>query len=901
MKKMKVKVFSLYKKMFTLIELIVVIVVLGILAAIIVPNVAEQKKEATTSMLTANIRDIQTATDTYALKNNGQFPTVKEPSITEPQLIDFNLLYPSFIKSLPDEQKVKNQKYWVDAYGQVWGATIPAPEGITKSASVLEWTHNENAKEYVVYELSKNTMGAAKKSFIKPLMKIKAKEDIERIAFPSLPDKSYLISSVDAYGLQTAPSGLSQFSQDDWFSPILNKEGSFIFELSSDKTMYFDEFSTVEDKPEGTDIIYEFATLDSSGKTFKPLTSNFGELTPSKELQVKVTLKKNGTLYPSLLDLKVFYHFEGEEWVKGKTVSTQNVQYNQIEGTYTIINPNQSVRIVDEFQLQSNPVYKVITNDRYPSSIYEPTYSYSYSKDNGGSYQQSPSLSELPTGATHLRVERYYPAGKDLYVEPLRIYTKEEVNILNSELEEGHEGEYQKVSSMNFFANTTNKLKANWLRVDAKETKPEHTRIRYVYSYSDDTEWYGEYSDINNVPDSKRLKVSVIFEVEKEWMGKVEEPEIQSLKIFSDQGENPTSDQDIPIQLYPDIVPALMSNSNQGVVVQASSTFNQPYHQVFTSFDDKVDGQGWSAHSSTGWIEIGFDYPQIAKGYTLDVRDMNVANQMPKNWTFEGLNPSTNQWVSLDDQVNQTDWRGKRVYPISNNNLYKSYRLNVTANNGHSYLSIGEIEIIGEKQVRNDFTGSNYVQLPTMNIDYSQGLTFSFWANPTEVKTWSRFIDFGNGSASDNIVITRSDRTNNLAFYIFSGANAYYLEAVNALALNEWQHFSVTVESNRTVKIYKNGQLAAQGTATSLPSSMTRTKNYIGLSNWSPTGPDEIYKGNMSELQMWNRPLTQSEIKTYSQQPLTGNENGLIGYWKLNAETQGADSSPSALHGVWKP
>lgn len=63
------------KKLFTLIELLVTIVVIGILVAIVVPNISEFKKESTISAMQSNIRNLETAVSMYALENHGLYPT----------------------------------------------------------------------------------------------------------------------------------------------------------------------------------------------------------------------------------------------------------------------------------------------------------------------------------------------------------------------------------------------------------------------------------------------------------------------------------------------------------------------------------------------------------------------------------------------------------------------------------------------------------------------------------------------------------------------------------------------------------------------------------------------------------------------------------------------------------
>ena len=67
-------------KKFTLIELIVVIAVLGILAAIVIPNISNFQNKARDVQLTADTRNIQTALDMYRLN---QPDGVSEPILKD--------------------------------------------------------------------------------------------------------------------------------------------------------------------------------------------------------------------------------------------------------------------------------------------------------------------------------------------------------------------------------------------------------------------------------------------------------------------------------------------------------------------------------------------------------------------------------------------------------------------------------------------------------------------------------------------------------------------------------------------------------------------------------------------------------------------------------------------------
>ena len=66
-----------YVSGFTLIEIMVVVVILGILAAVVVPRVMDRPEQARITATRNNIRAIQSALDMYKLDNH-QYPTTDQ-------------------------------------------------------------------------------------------------------------------------------------------------------------------------------------------------------------------------------------------------------------------------------------------------------------------------------------------------------------------------------------------------------------------------------------------------------------------------------------------------------------------------------------------------------------------------------------------------------------------------------------------------------------------------------------------------------------------------------------------------------------------------------------------------------------------------------------------------------
>ncbi len=63
---------------FTLVEILIVVVILGILAAIVIPQFTNASEAARASNLTSQLQSIRSQLELYQLQHNGQYPTLAQ-------------------------------------------------------------------------------------------------------------------------------------------------------------------------------------------------------------------------------------------------------------------------------------------------------------------------------------------------------------------------------------------------------------------------------------------------------------------------------------------------------------------------------------------------------------------------------------------------------------------------------------------------------------------------------------------------------------------------------------------------------------------------------------------------------------------------------------------------------
>lgn len=191
---------------------------------------------------------------------------------------------------------------------------------------------------------------------------------------------------------------------------------------------------------------------------------------------------------------------------------------------------------------------------------------------------------------------------------------------------------------------------------------------------------------------------------------------------------------------------------------------------------------------------------------------------------------------------------------------------------------------------------TGYVEVPNSpslsSIDSS--ITMEAWIKPAN-QYYNTVVS--KGLSNYTIELARGMYTG----ILLNGVNAVNVDSYwgrimvpGELTANQWVHIAVTYSTSTGVKVYINKDLVYQAQANGLISPGTLPLR-IGA-RYSDIYT-EYFKGAIDDVRIWNVVRTQNEIIQNMDKELSGNENGLVAYWKFDELPDAGnivhDSSPN--------
>ncbi len=189
------------------------------------------------------------------------------------------------------------------------------------------------------------------------------------------------------------------------------------------------------------------------------------------------------------------------------------------------------------------------------------------------------------------------------------------------------------------------------------------------------------------------------------------------------------------------------------------------------------------------------------------------------------------------------------------------------------------------------------------DLDLTNDFTFETWVKFESVSSGAAYHFLNKGRGDDN---SRSYRfyvhdSGGWKLILLLSGNGVTLELESVTWIPEpdiWHHLSVTREGN-VVKFYVDGVQVGSNQTTNIGILYNSHRPLkLGAAEDSAGGPENPFDGQMDDVRVWNVARTQAEIVADMNRELTGNEPGLVGYWKFNGDLEDATANNNDLTNV---
>ncbi len=198
--------------------------------------------------------------------------------------------------------------------------------------------------------------------------------------------------------------------------------------------------------------------------------------------------------------------------------------------------------------------------------------------------------------------------------------------------------------------------------------------------------------------------------------------------------------------------------------------------------------------------------------------------------------------------------------------------------------------------------GLGWFAMPSLPA-LGSAITLETWVNPRSAGYWPYILNIGEGSLGAYLAIVLNTDTRRPALFVSTASPASpenwtdSITSSTAIPLNQWSHVAATIGSDRSLRLYLNGQLVASGTASASLASAVRNSNVIGR---SPAGSNPyVFDGSLADVRVWSVARSQAEIQAaMSVGTITGATTGLVAAYPFGAtgNTVLADVSGNGRH-----
>ncbi len=188
-----------------------------------------------------------------------------------------------------------------------------------------------------------------------------------------------------------------------------------------------------------------------------------------------------------------------------------------------------------------------------------------------------------------------------------------------------------------------------------------------------------------------------------------------------------------------------------------------------------------------------------------------------------------------------------------------------------------------------NFDGSDdYISVGNNNgvFDFSNGLTVEAWINADALSnTASTVSKFANGEREFSLLLLSSG-VMEYSISLDGSAEQFFSGSTN-LSAGTWYHIALTYDGS-TMRAFVNG--TADGT-NSIAGTVYSGASELYIGARSEGSISRYFDGSIDEVRIWNVARSQSELQNHMNSELSGNETGLVSYYRFNQGTAAGNNA----------
>jgi len=208
-------------------------------------------------------------------------------------------------------------------------------------------------------------------------------------------------------------------------------------------------------------------------------------------------------------------------------------------------------------------------------------------------------------------------------------------------------------------------------------------------------------------------------------------------------------------------------------------------------------------------------------------------------------------------------------------------------------LSLGSPKIQASVQSKNKellFSQEEaYIEIdhqPIYNI--TKNISISLWAKPYSYNQSYRTLiskntRTGGDRPKDSSFLLRHERDskdeqkNEIMFEMLIDEERHRIKYIPPENFNNKWHYYTATYDGKVMKLYIDGE---EVDSKKVKGSINVNENNLLIGKLDDV--EENWQGNIKDVQIWNRSLTNEEIKSHMNNGVKGSESNLVGYWKLD-------------------